>query len=575
MIKTEGKISLERISDYPPMPYSFGLIDINRTGTWKYVQPFYDDKLAPCSHACPAGNDISKWMDLVSRGEEEKAYAIARSAHPFSSTLGRICPHPCESNCNRAKMGGEVAIHAVERYIGDCSLADKFRPGRPPVSGRRHEKVAIVGSGPAGLTAAYNLALKGYKVDVFEAKDAPGGYLRYGIPTYRLPRQILDAEIDLVVKAGVKIRTNTALGRNLTFSRLEKYNAVLLAIGFHKSRDLGVPGQDLSGVVPGIEVLEKIAKGKRINLGRKVAVIGGGNTAMDVARSLHRKGCKVTVYYRRTRKEMPAISSEVDEAVEEGIPIHFLTAPDKVEKRGKGLRLTLKKMKLGRPDESGRRRPVPVKGSEFPVVVDTVVTAIGETTDLSVLPEDVTTTGFGMAVDRNMALSRPGFFAAGDAATGMGTVTAAVGDGRRAAAAIDEYLNGGLQKTTETPLAMNLNRRTRSDEVVYFENLNTAYFKSEPPVQEKHMDPQKRIHSFREVVSGLTIDQARAEAHRCFKCGTCNSCENCLVFCPDVSIIRRSKDEYPYFEVDLDHCKGCGVCVAECPRDALSLKEVG
>jgi len=575
MIKTEGQISLDRISDFPPMPFSFGLIDGNRTGTWKYVQPVYEDKLAPCNESCPAGNDIAKWMDFVARGEEDKAYAISRSAHPFAATLGRVCPHPCQDKCNRAYLGGEIQIHGIERYLGDCAVADGFRPKRPAVKDRKDGKIAVVGSGPAGLTAAYRLGLMGHNVDVFEARGQPGGYLRYGIPSYRLPRSVLDAEIALVEQAGARIKTGKALGRELTWSRLESYDAVLLAIGFHKSSKLNLPGDDLPGVHSGIDLLGRIADGRKVKIGRRVAVIGGGNTAMDVARSLLRKGCQVTVYYRRTRHEMPAISSEVDEAIDEGIPIEFLTAPADIRKRGQGLRLTLQRMKLGQPDESGRRRPVPIRGKTFAVNLDAVVTAIGEQADLNVLPDGVQKTSWGLSVDLNLSASRRGLFGAGDAATGMGTVTHAVGDGRRAAEAIARFLSGKLKGEGKAiPPTWDLIERPHSSAVVRFENLNTAYFREELPIAETSLAPTARIKGFREVVRTFSVAEARAEANRCFKCGTCNRCENCLVFCPDVSILRRPGDEYPYFEVDLDHCKGCGVCVTECPRNALSLKEV-
>ena len=574
MIKTEGQISLDRIVDFPPMPYSFGLIDGNRTGTWRYVQPVYRDKLAPCSESCPAGNDIAKWMDHVSQGKEELAYAISRAAHPFAATLGRVCPHPCGDRCNRAYLGGEIQIHAVERYLGDCAIADGFRPKRPPVKDRKDRKVAVIGSGPAGLTAAYRLGLMGYPVDVFESRGQPGGYLRYGIPSYRLPRSVLDAEIALVEQAGARIKTGQALGRELSWSQLKPYDAVLMAIGFHHSGRLAIKGDDLPGVHIGIDLLARIAEGERVKVGRRVAIIGGGNTAMDVARSLLRKGCQVTVYYRRTRNEMPAISSEVDEAIEEGIPIEFLTAPAEICRRGKGLGLKLQRMKLGQPDESGRRRPVPIKGKVFSVNVDAVVTAIGEQADLSVLPDGVRKTSWGLEVDDNLRMSRRGLFGAGDAATGMGTVTHAVGDGRRAAEAIARFLEGKLKKNDPIPASFDLNDRPRSGEVVRFENLNTAYFSDAPPITPGHLLPAARVKRFSEVTATYDVAQARTEANRCFKCGTCNGCENCLVFCPDVSILRRRGGEYPFFEVDLDHCKGCGVCVTECPRSALSLTEV-
>jgi formate dehydrogenase major subunit len=298
------------------------------TGTWKYLEPHYEDKLPPCAQACPAGNDISKATALLAAGDVSGAARLVRSGNPLPATLGRVCPHPCERPCNRESLGGAIAVHMLERFLGDASLGNDAVPPKAPPTGH---KVAIIGSGPAGIAAAYSLALLGHEVEVFDDKPRPGGYLRTGIPDYRLPKRILEREIALVEQTGVKFHQSIRVGRDITFRELRNsFHAVIVAVGLHASRSLGVPGSDHPHVYEGVQLLEEILLGGTPQVPREMAVVGGGNTAVDVARSLMRLGVKATIVYRRTEVEMPAIAAEVEQATHEGVEFRFLAAPSAV-----------------------------------------------------------------------------------------------------------------------------------------------------------------------------------------------------------------------------------------------------
>lgn len=558
------------LEDIPLTSYSDNPITAIKTGTWKYVQPLYEDRLPACSHLCPAGNDISKAMDLIAHGDVAAAARLWRAGNPLASTLGRVCPHPCESECNRGQFGGAIAIHMVERFLGDRSLDESFLPEKAKPTGKN---VAVVGAGPAGISAAYSLVLAGHEVEVFDDKPEPGGYLRTGIPDYRLPKEILDRELDLVKSLGVRFTCATRVGADIMLDDLrERFDAVIVAVGFHRSRPLAVPGEDHPDVLRGVTLLERILAGERPELPSPLAVVGGGNTAIDVARSLLRLGVEPIVVYRRSRLEMPAIPAEVEEADKEGIPFHFLTAPKQVVvEGGRVTALECLKMRLGEPDESGRRRPLPVEGSEFRLPVAGVVTAIGESADLGLLPE-AARDGWRVAADERFATPVDGVFAAGDAVSGEGTVTAAVGAGRRAAAVVDRRLSGRELPAAAPSLQRLWRRQIEAGHPVYVDQLNPAYFTQVPRPQLRELDAEVRSSSFDEVVQGFTDEEAVQEARRCLVCGTCNECCNCLFFCPDVAIHKRNGAAG--FDIDTEHCKGCGICVEECPRSALTLVEV-
>ena len=557
-------------ADMPPLPMSIGTTLVNKTGSWRYIRPVYGNRTAPCNHNCPAGEDIVVQQDLMKQGKHRQAWELLVRENPFPGVCGRVCPHPCERECNRADLGGAIAIHAQERFLADQAAEQGWLLPRPEFS--RDGKVAIIGAGPAGLSCAYQLTLRGYRTVVFDAGEAPGGMMRL-IPEYRLPTKVVEEEIDALAQLGIEIRTSMRLGENLAFSDLDGYDAIFIAIGQSLSRDLGVPGEDANGVIHGIHFLEKLYRGDEVDVGPRVAVIGGGNTAVDAARSARRLGSEVTILYRRTRQEMPAIDEEIIEALEEGIVIEYLTLPVAVLARnGRASELRCIRTTLGEPDESGRKRPVPVAGSEYNIDVDTVIPALGQNADLELVADKVRTERGRIVIDRAGRTAAGVVFAGGDVATGTGTVAAAVGSGKRAAVAIDLYLQGksleGLPPLSETVHAL---QRDRDCTVVSFSDLNLDYFEAEERSKEQHLAPEERVASFRETNLGYAEETALREAERCFSCGTCNRCDTCLIFCPDVAI-RRSGDG-TYYEVDYDYCKGCGICAEECPRHAIRVEE--
>jgi len=550
------------LRDFPITAYATHPTSEINTGTWKSAEPHYEDKLPPCSHACPAGNDISRIILLLAGGDFIGAGRLLRSGNPLPATLGRVCPHFCERQCNRDLFGGSIAVHMIERFLGDFLLNDQSAP--EPIA-RSGSKVAVIGAGPAGITAAYALALKGHEVEVFDEKPKPGGYLRTGIPDYRLPKEILDHEIEFIERLGVKFHSRIRIGRDIRFEDLRsRFDAVIVAVGLHESRALEVPGSDHRHVYDGVELLERILSGEVPELPSSVAVVGGGNTAIDVARSLLRLGVSPTIVYRRSETEMPAIASEVEEAKREGIGFQFLTAPVSIVIEDDAvIALECCKMQLGEPDASGRRRPVPIPNSEFRLPFLGIVAAIGETADLGFLPRAAT----------NGKRNFGGIFIAGDASTGEGTVAAAVGSGRRIATMVDSYLGNGNTTADEPTLQSLWPRKVNAAQVAGPECLNPAYFAPASRPEITKLNGEQPPGSFAEIVQGFAAESASGEARRCLLCGTCNGCLNCYSWCPDVAI-RRDGRNGTGFEIDSAHCKGCGICVEECPRGAMTLEEV-
>lgn len=579
MVKREAKVvTFRSAAEMPPMPASTATTLYNKTGAWRYMRPVYRERTAPCNDACPAGEDIVAYLGMVADGHYREAWEWLRRENPFPGVCGRVCPHPCETQCNRDRLGGAIAIHHVERFLSDWAADQGIEP--PAKKTTRSQRVAVIGSGPAGLSCAFHLARKGFPVTVFEALPEPGGMLRIGIPTYRLPRDVLDREIHAIGALGVRIETGRRLGENLSWDDLSGFEAVFVALGQQVSRELGVPGEDAAGVLHGIELLKRLNRGEAVQIGRRVAVIGGGNTAMDAARSARRLGSDVTVVYRRTRAEMPAIAEEIDEAEQEEVQFHFLAAPVRVRtENGRVSGLRCVRMRLGDPDESGRRRPEPIPGSEFDLEAETVILALGQVTDLAGLPEEIAREGQFIRIERSGMTSREGVFAGGDAATGYGTVAHAIGSGKRAALAIDRFLRG--EPLAEfPPLHRNVHASPRNtlDDVVTFEELNTFYLTHEERPADRHLAAAERLRSFAESNLGLEAETVRGEGLRCFSCGTCNRCDNCFNFCPDLSVARtgdwfKPLPEYPFYEILYDYCKGCGICAAECPRHAITMEE--
>ena len=564
---SDKKVEIKSYRDLPITTASLGSMSVNKTASWRNAEPLYEEKAAPCNLCCPAGTDVVDFIHLIGLGKYEEGWDLILKTNPFPGVCGRVCPHPCESECNRENLGGRLNIHMLERFLADVNFNKKPKPKF--IDEKKKETVGVVGAGPAGLSCAYQLARRGYKVTVYEAHPEPGGMMRLGIPDYRLPKEVLRREIDFILAHGVELKLNTRVGQDVTFEDLrKKHDAVFIATGFHLSRQLGAEGQELEDVIPGIEVLRKIAFNDRINLGDRIVVVGGGNTAMDVARSALRMGSKPRVVYRRSREEMPAISDEIDDLLEEGIPIDFLTLPVKVHgnENGRILKVECVRMELGEPDDSGRRRPIPIEGSNFEIEADMVITAIGEQPDLGFLSSDVKAESWGILVDGYGRTNLPDVFAGGDTATGDGTVTHAVGHGRQTAIAIDSFLQGkDLPPCEEIEHSL----QGHSHHKVVWEEINPVYFNFEERSEPRGLAIPKRVKSFEEVYSGFSEEEARKEAQRCFSCGTCPECDNCMVFCPDAAISRNPEGGYL---INYDYCKGCGICASECPRNAITIK---
>lgn len=507
-----------------------------------------DKQTSPCKIACPAHIRVQGYVALIAQGKYDEALALVRDTVPFPGTLGRVCNHPCETECKRKDVDQALAVCSLKRFAYDAAVASAPKP--EPAERTKKEKVAIVGAGPAGLTAAYDLVQKGYGVTVFEALPVAGGMLAVGIPIYRLPEEILEHEIECIKALGVEIQLNTPIGRDGGPSLddlCQRYDAVLLAVGAHQSRKLNVPGEDLEGVVHSTDFLRHLnlyhmgVADSLPKVGKRVAVIGGGNSAIDAARSALRLGGEVTIVYRRSRVEMPAIPSEVEEAEEEGIKIHFLATPTKIlGENGRVTGMECVRMELGAPDESGRRRPIPIEGSEFTLDVDTVIISIGQKPDLSPLSK-AEATGWGTLVADPDTKATPleAVFACGDAVTGPWSAIGAIAGGKEAAESIDRYLQGQDMRegrTFEWPQAADIHVDTAGREQISRQAM------AKIPLTE-------RKTSFKEVQLGFTEEQARAEADRCLACAICSECLQCVQACEANCVNHEMQEEFLDLEV--------------------------
>ncbi|MBN2565641.1 MAG: FAD-dependent oxidoreductase, partial [Candidatus Eisenbacteria bacterium] len=591
------------------------------------------DCVAPCKAACPAGVDVQGYIALISQGQYREATRLVKEVNPFPLSIGRVCTRPCEKECRRNAVDGPVGIDYLKRFAADWDISHAD-PYSPPVARPTGKKVAAVGAGPASLTLAYYLSQKGHSVTVFEALPAPGGMLRYGIPEYRLPKRTLDKEIDLITSLGAKVEYGRAMGRAFTLADLFQggYDAIFLGLGAMGSRKMKVPGEELEGVWAGTEFLKQMGLGERPKIGRHVAVIGGGNTAVDAARTSLRLGAdKVTIVYRRSRKEMPAWDVEVDAAEHEGVEMHFLAAPTKIEGDGRCERLEYVEMELGEPDDSGRRRPVPIEGSEKMIEVDNVIAAIGQMPDLAAIEGtastdpgslearlELTRWGTIVADESTGATSVERVFAGGDVVSGAATAIEAIAAGGRAAKAIDRLLAGENIALREPYFNI---RKERWDSLPEEE---LADVEKAPRQEMPELSVAERVHTFDEVELGYTEDQAIAETGRCLECGCeatftcklrryaaeynaswdvfdgdivhdrpdtrhpfirlepekCILCARCVRVCEDVQgaaalgFFRRGFDTQmkPALDSALAEtsCESCGQCVASCPTAALS-----
>ncbi|HEY9338085.1 MAG TPA: NAD(P)-binding protein [Kribbella sp.] len=518
----------------------------NKTGSWRTERPVYLDRMPPCNDACPAGENIQEWLAHAEEGDYEAAWRRIMVDNPFPAVMGRVCYRPCETACNRATLDEPVGINSVERFLGDEAIKQGWSVAvEAAPTGKR---VLIVGAGPSGLSAAYHLARFGHEVTVRDDSPDAGGMMRYGIPSYRLPRDVVDAEIRRIADLGVRLE----LGRAVTDldSELDAFDAVFLAVGAHIGRRADIPAGDSARIVDAVSMLAGLEKGERPLLGRRVAVYGGGNTAMDVARTARRLGAAdAVVVYRRTRERMPAHDIEVQEALEEGVRMRWLST---IVYAGDD-RVRIEKMRL---DESGFPQPT---GEFEELDADSVVLALGQQADLALVADlpEVTVADGVVQVDSAMMTGRAGLFAGGDMVPGERTVTVAVGHGKQAARNIDAWLRGTAYTHPDRP------------ELATYERLNTWYYSDAPATVRPQLDVARRITTFDEVTAGLTAETALFEARRCLSCGNCLECDNCFGVCPDNAVIKLGPGKL--YEIDLDFCKGCGLCAAECPSGAITM----
>ena len=527
----------------------------NHTGAWRTERPVYVDNLPPCNSACPAGENIQQWLYDAEEGpaKYEAAWRQIMQHNPFPAVMGRVCYRPCETACNRAQLDSGVGINSAERFLGDEALRKGWQvPVDAAPTGKR---VLVVGAGPSGLSAAYHLARLGHSVTIKDAGAAAGGMMRYGIPKYRLPRDIMDAEITRILDMGITLELNTTV-TDIQAELDAGYDAAFVAVGAHIGRRAYIPAGDSARIMDAVSVLHsmegagEVGGGSPPMLGRRVAVYGGGNTAMDAARTARRLGAsEAVVVYRRTRDKMPAHDIEVTEALEEGVTMRWLSTVAHADE-GK---LVIEKMKL---DETGFPQPT---GKFEELEADCLVLALGQNSDLSVLDgvPGVTFTDGVVEVGPDLMTGHQGIFAGGDMVPSERTVTVAIGHGKKAARSIDAFLHGAASKAAGKHAPAS------------FGALNTWYYADAPATVRPRLEAARRITTFDEVTGGLDESTALFEARRCMSCGNCFGCDNCYGVCPDNAIIKLGNGQY---KVDYDFCKGCGLCVAECPCGSIEME---
>ncbi|MDI1240860.1 MAG: NAD(P)-binding protein [bacterium] len=518
------------------------------TGAVRSKRPLYVDFLPPCNNACPAGEDIQGWLALAQEGRHFEAWETLTHENPMPAVHGRVCYHPCETSCNRTSVDQPVSIHAVERFLGDMAIAEGWQFAIPQdITGKR---VLIIGAGPSGLSAAYHLARAGHAVTIYEAGPMAGGMMNFGIPAYRLPRNVLQAEIKRIEQMGVEIRLNKKVEDVMAEKEAGGFDAVFIAIGAHIGKKTDIPARDAGKILDAVSFLKDVELGNRPLLGRRVAIYGGGNTAMDAARTAKRLGAQeALIIYRRDRDHMPAHDFEADEALSEGVKIHWLRTIKNLDSTS----ITVERMEV----KDGK--PVPTGDFET-LEADSLILALGQATETEFLQridgiefqDDGT-----VVVDKRMMTGHPGIFAGGDMVPSERTVTIATGHGKKAARNIDAW----LRKTVfEKPV---------SNPLVGIEQLHVWYRTKADTKPEVHIEPAVAVRGFDEIVTGFSESEARFEAQRCLSCGNCFECDGCFGACPEDAIEKLGKGNRYQFHYDL--CTGCGVCYEQCPCHAIDM----
>jgi NADPH-dependent glutamate synthase beta subunit-like oxidoreductase len=519
------------------------------TGPVRLQEPIYVDSIPPCNNACPAGENIQGWLDKAQDGDFEAAWRVLVADNPMPAIHGRVCYHPCESSCNRQHVDDAVSIHAVERYLGDLALEQGWVPEiSTEPSGK---KVLVVGAGPSGLSAAWHLAMLGHQVEIREAGPMAGGMMRFGIPAYRMPRDVLDGEVARIEQLGVKITLNCKVEDVMAAKKEEGFDAVFMAIGAHLGKHVDIPARDSGRILDAVNYLASVEKGEEPKLGRRVAIYGGGNTAMDAARTAKRLGAEeAMIIYRRDREHMPAHEMEAIEAEAEGIKINWLRTIREIDS-------TTFQVEVMEIDENGRPQPT---GEIETLEADSLVLALGQNVDTSVLEHipGVSLAWDGVVeVNENMMTGADGVFAGGDMVPSERTVTIATGHGKKAARHIDAWLNG----TTY--------RKESRQPTVDFDALHLHYYSDAQQREQESLAPEHRTRDFREVTAGLSKQEARFESARCYSCGNCYECDGCYGACPESAIVKLGKGKG--YEINYDLCTGCQACFLQCPCHAIEM----
>ena len=520
----------------------------NRTGSWRVDRPVYVDRLPPCNSACPAGENIQQWLYDAESGSYETAWRQLVVDNPFPAVMGRICYHPCESSCNRAQLDEAVGINSIERFLGDLAIERGWSLPSPGVD--TNKRVLVVGAGPTGLSAAYHLRRFGHQVRLVDASDRLGGMMRYGIPAYRLPRDVLDAEINRIVDLGMDVQLNHTVHDIERERREGGFDAVYLGVGAQLARRVAIPSGDSARILDAVSYLHDVADGDPPQLGRRVVVYGGGDTALDAARTARRLDASdAVIVYRRNREQMPAHDEELEEALKEGITVRWLSTISHYD----GERLVIEKMRL---NEKGFPEPT---GEVEELGADAVVLALGQDSDLSLLEHvaDISIVDGVVGVSTAMRANDSGIFAGGDAVPSERTATIAIGHGKRAARGIDAFLTG--HEVLGAP----------RHELAAFDLLNTWYYSDADRTRRPELEIARRQNNFEEIVGGLNEENALFEARRCLSCGNCFECDNCFGVCPDNAVIKLGGTNR--YEINYDFCKGCGICVSECPCGAIEM----